>query len=356
MTTTTTPNDLVHYLIERGLLTPASVVDGGLMVVEGTRRNSNFAVTRNDGPQYFVKCVQPASAGSAETLQREATYYQWASTHPGLAGLRELMPRFFYSDPQRGILVLELFANAQNITDYHRYARAFPEDVARLIGRALARYHASTAPALGTLDRSMFRGQPPWVLSLHHSHSQFGQAGAQVATILQSYPDYGRALDQLRAQWMPNALIHGDMKFDNCLIVARPDGAFDVKVVDWELADIGEDTWDAGAVLQSYVTTSVLATQGTMTVNLDPVKPAMRAFWDEYVKALPVPAGQVDARLERCIAYAGARMLQTALETLHYAPSMSAHVALVLQISLNILRDPRAAIREIMGIESRVYA
>jgi len=356
LTTTTTPNDLVHYLIERGLLSPASVVDGEVMVVEGTRRNSNFAVTRKDGPPYFVKCVQPASAGSAETLQREANFYNWATMHPALGGLRELMPRFFHSDPQRGMLVIELFPNAQNITDYHRYARTFPEDVGRLIGRALARYHASTASALGTLDRSVFKGQPPWVLSLHYSTSQFGQAGAQVATILQSYPDYGRALDLLRAQWMPNALIHGDMKFDNCLIVARPDGGADLKVVDWELADIGEDTWDAGAVLQSYVTTCVLFAQGTMSVDLSPVKPAMRAFWDEYVKALPIPDAQADARLERCVAYAGARMLQTALETLHYAPSMSAHVALVLQISLNILRDPRAAVREIVGIEPRVYA
>lgn len=356
MTTTTTPNDLVHYLIERGLLTPASVVDGEVMVVEGTRRNSNFAVTRKDGPPYFVKCVQPASAGSAETLQREAACYQWASTHPALAGLRELMPRFFFSDPQRGILVLELFPYAQNITDYHRNARVFPEDVARLIGRALAHYHASTAAVLGTLDHSVFRGQQPWVLSLHYSHSQFGQAGAQVATILQSYPEYGRALDQLRAQWMPNALIHGDMKFDNCLMVPRADGNADLKVVDWELADIGEDTWDAGAVLQSYVTTCVLSAQGSMNVNLEPVKPAMRAFWDEYVKSLPIAEGQADARLERCVAYAGARMLQTALETLHYAPSMSAHVALVLQISLNILRDPRTAVRELVGIAPGVYA
>ena len=157
-------------------------------------------------------------------------------------------------------------------------------------------------------------------------------------------------------------MIHGDMKFDNCLIVARPDGAddlkvgFDLKVVDWELADIGEDTWDAGAVLQSYVTTCVLSTQGAMTVDLEPVKPAMRAFWDEYVKSLPIHESQADARLERCVAYAGARMLQTALETLHFAPQMSAHVALVLQISLNILRNPRAAVREIVGIESRAYA
>ena len=354
--TTTTPNDLVYYLIERGLLAPSSVVDGELMVVEGSRRNANFTVTRKDGPPYFVKCVQPASAGSAETLQREAGYYQWAAAHPGLIGLRELMPRFFYNDPQRGILVLELFPQAQNLSELHRRAGSYPEDVARMIARAVARYHASTASVFGALDRSAFRAQTPWVLSLHYAHSQFGQAGTQVATILQSYPDYGRALDRLRAQYQPNALIHGDMKFDNILMIAGQNGVPELRVVDWEMADIGEDVWDAGAVLQSYITACVLATQDTMAVSLAPVQPAMRAFWDEYVKARPIHATHADAYLERCVSYAGARMLQTALETLVFAPGMTAHVALALQCSLNILRDPHAAVREVVGVEARAYA
>jgi Ser/Thr protein kinase RdoA (MazF antagonist) len=356
VTTTTTPNDLVHYLIERGLLTPSSVVDGEVMVVEGTRRNANFTVTRRDGVPYFVKCVQPASPGSAETLQREAGYYQWVAAHPGLAGLRELLPRFFHNDPQRGILVLELFPGAQNLGEFHRRAGAYPEEVGRLLGGALARYHAATTAVLGASDRGSFRSQTPWVLSLHHTHAQFGQAGTQVATILQSYPDYGRALDRLREQWQPNTLIHGDMKFDNCLLLPGRDGAAELRVVDWELADIGEDTWDAGAVIQSYVTACVLSVQGTMQVTFEPAQAAMRAFWEAYVKALPVPEAQVEARLERCVGYAGARMLQTALETLVFAPAMTAHVAMVLQISLNILRDPRAAVREVMGITPGVYA
>lgn len=355
MTTTTTPNDLVHYLIERGLLTPASVVDGGVMVVEGTRRNAHFIVTRGDGTPYFVKCVQPASSNSAETLQREANYYQWVGAHPGLAGLRELLPRFFLDDPQRGILVLELFPDAQNLTDHHRRAGGYPEETARLLGRALARYHATTSAVLAASDHRAFRGQPPWVLSLHYTHSQFGQAGAQVATILQSYPDYGRALDRLRQEWRPNTLIHGDMKFDNCLLVPGRDGAPELRVIDWELADVGEDTWDAGAVIQSYVTATVLAAPESMNVTLAPVQPAIRAFWDAYAQALPIPEPQREARFERCIAYAGARMLQTALETLVFAPAMTAHVAMVLQISLNILRDPRAAVREIAGVEAGAY-
>ncbi|HJQ40602.1 MAG TPA: phosphotransferase [Thermoanaerobaculia bacterium] len=350
--TTTTPNDLVYYLIERGLLAPASVVDGKLIVVEGARRNANFMVMRRDGTPYFVKCVQPASAGSAETLQREAVCYEWAASHPGLTGLRELMPRFFHNDPQRGILVLELFPGAQNISDVHRRAGAYPEEVARLIARAVARYQLATSSVFASLDRTNFRAQTPWVLSLHQSHSQFGQAGKQVATILQSYPDYGRALDRLRNQYHPNALIHGDMKFDNVLLLPSSE----IRIIDWELSDAGEDLWDTGAVLQSYITACVLATQGTMAVTVEPVQPAMRAFWDEYVRARGIPEGQADAYLERCVAYAGARMLQTALETLVFSPGMTAHVALALQCSLNILRDSSAAVRDLLGVPARAYA
>jgi hypothetical protein len=91
-----------------------------------------------------------------------------------------------------------------------------------------------------------------------------------------------------------------------------------------------------------------------MNVSLEPVQPAMRAFWEAYVQALPIHESQAEARLEKCVAYAGARMLQTALETLVFAPAMTAHVALVMQVSLNILRDPRAAVREVLG--ASVYA
>jgi hypothetical protein len=93
-----------------------------------------------------------------------------------------------------------------------------------------------------------------------------------------------------------------------------------------------------------------------MTITLDQVRPAMRAFWDSYAETMNIPQAEVEARLERCVAWAGARMLQTALETLVFSPQMTAHVALALQMSLNILRDPSAAVREVVGARQEAHA
>ena len=51
-------SNVVHYLLEQGLLTLDAVVDGELMVIDATRRNRNFKVMRRGQQGYFVKQIQ----------------------------------------------------------------------------------------------------------------------------------------------------------------------------------------------------------------------------------------------------------------------------------------------------------
>ena len=43
-----TSTNIVHYLLERGLVSAEQVVDGDYMVVEAPRRNRNFKVMKRD--------------------------------------------------------------------------------------------------------------------------------------------------------------------------------------------------------------------------------------------------------------------------------------------------------------------
>ena len=49
-----TATNLANYLINRDIITAASVVDGDLAVVEAGRRNRNFKVIRRSNPSLFV--------------------------------------------------------------------------------------------------------------------------------------------------------------------------------------------------------------------------------------------------------------------------------------------------------------
>lgn len=357
-------NDLVHYLLERGLLDRTAVVDGDVMVVEGVRRHHNYSVVRRNGTGLFVKQMQPGQPFSAQTLQKEAACYVMMESDPELAPIHALMPRFRSYDPDRSILVVELIANGRNLTELHRGANGFPLDVARRIGELLARYHdVSGRELLPRANAAVFQGQPPWILSFHlmprGTVQNLSAANGQFMGILQSYPDFGQALDRVRAGWRRNALMHGDMKFDNVVVCGDDET---MHVVDWELADVGDSAWDVASILQAYLTWWIATLQrvpaeGTDAAQypLETIQPAMHAFWDAYASARRLGAAESAAELERAVSYAGARMLQTVYESMAYAPSLTQHAVWQVQACMNILKEPAAAATDLLGFPMDLY-
>jgi tRNA A-37 threonylcarbamoyl transferase component Bud32 len=361
-------NDLVHYLIERGLLDRRAVVDGDVMVVEGARRHHNYSVIRRQGTGLFVKQMQPDQAMSAQTLQKEAACYVMMESDPAVAEIHALMPRFRAYDPDRHILVMDLIGDGENLTELHRRLNGFPVDVAASVGALLARYHdVSARELLPRANTAIYQGQPPWILSFHlvpHGSMQnLSAANGQFMTILQRYPDFGQALDALRASWRRNVLVHGDMKFDNVVVHAAQTAGQTMHVVDWELADVGDSAWDVASILQAYLTWWIATLQRVpgsepddgAQYPLETIQPAMAAFWDAYVSSRRLGAREADAELERAVSYAGARMLQTVYESMAWAPALSQHAVWQVQACINILKEPRAAATDLLGFPAGVY-
>src|SRR5215831_10150500 len=119
--------NLADYLLERGLLSFESIVDGDLMVVEAARRNRNFKVIRKNQPGYFVKQIKEWEPQSIATLQCEATCYWLAQNDPRLSAtdLVQLMPRYYFYDASRHALVTELLPEGENLSEYHRRLAKF---------------------------------------------------------------------------------------------------------------------------------------------------------------------------------------------------------------------------------------
>lgn len=358
-TLTTTPNDLVHYLLERGLLTAEAVVDHRLTVVPTARRNNNFSVVCTGGPSYFVKSLQPTAAQGLETMRQEASLYTVARAEEALGPLRDVLPQFHLYDPQRSILVVEHIPEATTISELHMQLGEAAGWIAESVGRALGAIHRAAAAALPRIDPNAFRRITPWALSLHQITPSFGQPGVQLQTLLLTYPEYAQALDAMRASWRANTVVHGDMKFDNCLFTGSDD-ARRLHIVDWELSDLGDELWDVAGILQNYLFWSAVSTQtsGAWSVAMpfEKLQPAMAAFWSAWAEARGVADSDRQPQLERASAFAAARLLQSVMEMLVVTPVMSGHVALMLQTSLNVLRDPAAMARMITGSEAPTYA
>lgn len=352
-------NQLVHYLVERGLVPYDSIVDGDVLVVENRSRHSNFAVIRKNGGSYFVKQIQEGQPVAAETLAREAALYRMAASDASLEPLRRLMPRFHDYDPARHVLVIELLEDAASVATHQRRISAFPIDVAASIGRALARYHVNTRDEL--LDKAALTAFPrtmPWTLAFHVQMPYFQNVSAanrQFFEILNRYPQFAAGLERARGGYRYDALIHGDMKFDNCMIANH--GGEPLRVVDWELADIGDADWDTGAIFHSYLSWWAFSVPvgndgrplaALASSPLESMQPAMHAFWNAYVDEAKI--ADRGERLARATAYAGARLLQTVYESLAYSETITPGAVLLSQMSINILNDPRRAAAELLGI------
>ncbi|HEY6321419.1 MAG TPA: phosphotransferase [Thermoanaerobaculia bacterium] len=363
------PANVVFYLAERRLLTLESVVHGDFMVVDQSSRNRNLKVIRHRSPGYFLKQAQNRSPEYTSTLEREAACYQLASRQTSLSGIASLLPRCHHYDKANFILVLELLPNAESLWEHHLAARRFPLAIAELQGSKLGAFHRLTALAgAAPAELGIFERKLPWILSIHETNpmylNQMSLGNSQLVQILRQYPELAAALDQVKRGWVYETIIHGDIKWENLVLFReRDEDTQALRVIDWEMADVGDACWDAGAVFQAYLSFWIYSLPLAAGVTLeqaaasspfpiDEMQPALAAYWASYAEARGLRPAESRALLERSMACAAARMIQTAYEGIQQMPQVTPQALCQLQMSMNILRDPRAAIGDFLGPEA----
>src|SRR5262249_17896305 len=211
-----------------------------------------------------------------------------------------------------------------------------------------------------------------WILSIDRLNPAAGGAmsggNTQIVGIIQRYPEFRSSLETLRAQWSAQCLIHGDVKWDNCLVpnAGAKDSHSDLKLIDWELSDFGDPCWDVGAVFQAYLSFWIFSmpAQAETTADalvsraqfpVEKMQPAIQHFWRKYAEFMDIPAKSRPQRLERSVRCAAARMIQTAYEYMYYQPQVSTNVLYLLQVSLNVLTQPQEAIAELLGFSGDAH-
>jgi hypothetical protein len=353
------PN-LAHFLISRGLVSPDAVLAGDLVILDASRRNRNFKVIRSTGSGLFVKQMRETQPDARETLRREAACYEMARDDPTLS---RLMPRLLFYDAERHLLVLELLPQAESLADYHAREKTWPAEIGRMLGEGLGVYHAHAARIVDNeVMRSLFARQIPPVLAWqrggHAALGQYGRIGPALSALIRQHPEFEALLDAIGAEWRFDSLIHGDMKWDNVLVFPAS-GGLDFRIVDWELADLGDPDWDVGAVLQSFLTAWIMSMPiasglppehyvGMAAQPLESMRPVLRAFWEAYASTRGFAEGDRKPALERSMRFGAARLVWAAFEQRVYATELDPAGTAVLQVSLNILKNPAQAVADLL--------
>jgi len=362
-----TVDTVVPYLLGRGLVSEADIVDGDLEVVDVGRRNENLKVIRKRDMSYVLK--QPG-AGEPETeltIRREAALYGYLQVARSAGRLRRFLPGLCGWDEDRCLLALELVEGRQLWGHYAAtVAPDFPADAAAPLGVALGTIHDFFRRATDAPDwMTALHAAPPWILSAHRPSpevfSRLSPANLQLLGLLQKENAVVSGLDCLRRDWTPDTLIHNDLKGDNVLVVSDGDDPVSVRIVDWELVQIGDAAWDVGTVFRDFLDywllSVPLSSDLTPEQMLDAAKiplaklhPAARAFWSGYCGAAGMGRDGLGAFLQRSLRFAGARLAQGAYELSSGTANPSNFAIALLQLSANVMANPEEASLTLFGI------
>lgn len=207
-----------------------------------TAVGSSHTVTRVDaaGGSVIVKNLGPAGS-AARGLTAEAFAYRLAGWNGALASV---LPHALLVDERRSVVVLEA-APPGSVGAALLASGALPRPAAcAALGRALATVHAATTGTAlphptnsGVLD---LPGSTPEQLHLTRARP--------LALHVAGDPDLAACLERGRAAWTPDCLVHGDVKWDNCLVDLDRDPPR-VRLIDWELSGWGDPAWDVATFL-----------------------------------------------------------------------------------------------------------
>lgn len=236
-------------LIDSGLLTAEDVVDREIEFVDVSRSNRVHLVRIDAVTRYVAKQGQPAKSPFHACFDREAAVYRHAVTSPAIA---RLMPQCHNHRSDLRLLVIE-FINGTPVWSAEADGTVAIADLVCRLGALLGVLHRETV-GIGGFDASL-----PWVLSLFDADAEaFVWSHPDMRPVLErasARPHFVDDLRRGRGLWRPTCLIHGDVKFDNCLLTPTipDDGALDVKMIDWELAVYGDPAWDLACLLENVL-------------------------------------------------------------------------------------------------------
>lgn len=373
-----TLEEAIPFLLERRLLETRHLFDDDVSAGEVGGLNTNVCVITQHGPSYFLKQHRGAGPRARSRALVETELYRRVAQDEWAARLSPFLPRFHLADPGRGLLVLEYVASGPLVEDEPDADDALRDSdgpsgqlgipaFAGYLAEALAAAHGIPAdPDLPPAELAFLPRETPWALAIARPVpdmlSDLSPAQLELLRLIQADERICAVLDERRQGWQPTRLIHGDLKWSNIVPVTAGESQkpIGVRLVDWELAKIGDPAWDVGSVFHSYLARSVAATRveelsvdeatAAMAAHFARAQQELRRFWHAYSRAAILDESSVAGFLDRAVPFCGARLLQSAYEWSQGGRRLSRSALSLLQLGINFLRKPSEAGAVVLGL------
>ena len=334
-------------------MSASDVIQRDLEIREIARKNSNFAILRNQAPCYLLKQADPSEKSAGVRHEIDIYSFLQAQSFPWI-------PRMIDHDIGKGFLILEYITNGIDLEVYHEFRPFVSRIISAKVGRALAALH-SLKP---TPDLPLRR---PWPVTVFRPHIQMlrelSPAALELIKVIQHSPDAAEHFATVRAMWRDANVIHFDIKWPNVVVAPAP-GARRITrawLVDWELAGRGDGYWDVGCVLAQALSYWLMSMRDygdfsgeTLARKArrppDRMRGGLAAFMHAYVAGRNITARNLPAFLTQIGMYTGARLVHFALENAQPQLVATAPLFLHAQLGMNVMSRPYEAVVQLLGL------
>jgi Ser/Thr protein kinase RdoA (MazF antagonist) len=364
-----TVDTTASQLLVLGLLTPEDLLTGDLEITTINRRNRNLLVTSRGAANYLIKQAASPTGEAASTLLNEARMYEYCFQPERAPEFAAFMPPVVRAAPADNMLIISLFKGSISLWQYYRQRTVahFPVATVAAVGRLLRQFHrlGRAEAELADPALSFLRTERPFIFTLHQPEVRmmnYLTPGAyHVMQEVQRTPTLRAALDRAKAEWQTNSLIHGDVKMDNFLVLdpeaAYAQGSEQVRLIDWELAQLGDAAWDVAGVFQDFIFWWVISMPlddatipnpaAKATFPVAAVQAGVQAFWHSYCQRDPATA----ALLPKVVRLAACRLLQTAYELASRYNEIPRPSAIMLKVVVSLVDNPERGALDLFGLE-----
>ncbi|HYZ86629.1 MAG TPA: aminoglycoside phosphotransferase family protein [Bryobacteraceae bacterium] len=291
------PQWALGLLLHHGLLSPEDALLADPQAEETSMSHTAFCVRLGGKPRWYVKRADPVRSQGRD-LGSEATVYRLAVQHPVLF---EIAPRCRLIGEGGNAIVLDA-VDGEPLSNLMSPG----PDILDAYGSAVASVHSVRCVPFGNRPWLVEALEPQW-----GDYNWLPKRSSALLIKLAQSPLYRQAFRRAQLDWRPICLVHGDLRLSNVLVDRTGEKA-GVKLIDWELACVGDPAWDVGSFLADAVGTVAL---------VRPLQPSIENLLSEtnvilrgYHRTAKPPLHQWASLIDRSLRLAGVRMIQTVIE------------------------------------------
>lgn len=357
---------VLGYLLEKGHISPADIVDGQLTISDRSGRNRNYAVHLREGG-IFVK-QSGAELSSDGYLLRELSIYQSISQRIAAGSLDDILPRLIDYDPQDEVILFEL-VRGDGVADLIYSNPTKISATATAVGRALAGIHDAfelypdgkniSLPNIPLSDA--FTSLPGLCYPGPGLLATASAAQLEICHILQQSEPLQSTLARAAQLWRRSTLIHGDLRSENIIVSTHRGGETCIVLVDLELGGVGDPAWDLACMfadmamfwacsIQVSGTKSFSEMAAHAEIPLARLRPLVVDLWKAYVEFRKKEPQSPEVLLSRIASQCVSRLVQRVFEQSTRGKNLTNQAILMLQIAENIAINPSISTGKLFGI------